>query len=579
MKKCILFIISFCFIFLISIKANANIMPEWKGPSPDKIQTSITPVTESSVFNIITGCPQDMLVNTPFYGYADRLGGILGVEQGGFYYDGQIYDPDTLKDYSKLYIEFTIQNSAVESFKVVMDDEVIYQMETTLCDDPNVSVSKEIDLNKRFGTNNRLFMFSSTTPLNELPNTVITNDHTWYEYESEDFALTCFLGMVYKNNSVYEGNDINFYTNVVNPISENELLKTITVVDNNDGIISNQARIIDSEYVLNDGKIDLGTYSFKIVASDEEGNTTIQNAHMNVIDINPPVIEALDVIEREYCMEIKDIESLFSVSDDSGFYESKIIENNYTPNFSKLGDHTITLEAVDGYGNKSTKTITIHVVDKISPYFVLKDAKATTTNPLKNIDDLKQFITCIDYIDKNNTYYEITDLDGYFDNPTIKGDYNFLLIGYDQSKNSCKKNLVLSVFDDDYPLIYADKYTIAISNSEELTKEAIINILLEAGQIESKDDVNVTSNYFSSPNKVGDYDLIVSTPKGVYTDLISVRDNSNVNEEESNVDIIDYTIPVKENVNDKTYLYVSIGIVAVIIIISTLGFVIYKRKH
>ncbi len=581
MKKCILLVLSFCFIFLISFKAHADIMPDWAGPDPSKLQTSIVPVDEWTTFNIIKGCQEDMMTNTPFYGYADRLAWTLEIQSGGFYYDGIIYDAESDKDYSNLYVEITFENSSVKGTTILMDGDIIYKMETTLCDDPHVSVNKEIDLNEYYGTNNRLFRFSSTTPLQEISDTVMLNDHTWYEYESTDFALTCFLGTIYKENPTYEGKELNFFTNVVNPISEEDLLNTIVVKDHNDGLISKNARIIDSEYILNEGKIDLGKYPFRIVASDEEGNTTVQNAFMNVVDVNPPSIIAEDRIEREYCMEIKDIESLFTVSDDSGNYTFKIIENNYTPNFSKLGDHTITAEAVDSYGNRTTKTITIHVIDLIAPYFVLKDATVTTTNPINDIDSLDKFITCTDYIDKNNTYYEITDLDGYFDNPTIKGDYKFQLIGYDQSKNSCKSTLILKVLDDDYPIIYADKYTIAITNKDELTQDAIINILINVGQIDSATDVNLKSSYFDSPNIEGNYDLIVSTPNGVYTDLISVKDTSNTNEnnQDNNViDTIDYTIPIVKEKKDMTYLYVALGIVGLVLILS-LGFVIYKRKH
>ena len=571
MKKCILFILSFSFIFLMSISANANIMPTWT-----RTESSIKAIKDADVFNIISGCPEEQLTNTDFYYYADVNSSVVGIQKGGYYWEGKIIAEGNSDIYADVYTEFQAESCYVLSAMVKLDGNIIYQTETTGSDDPHDIVNMEIDLNEYFGTEDLLFSYSADQAFNEIEGSVFTNTDL-PRYDSIDMALGCMIGTVYQKNKIYEGKDLYFITNVVSPLTEEEILDSIVVTDPTEGTISEKARIVDSNYILEDGKINVGTYQMKIVASDNAGNISVQNAYVTVADVIPPVIEASDV-ETEYTKKITDLKSLFTATDNSGYCELEIIENNYTANSGKKGSYTVTAKATDGIGNSTTKTITITVIDKVGPTITVSPAYATTTNPLNEKNDLMKWIKCIDYIDGTNTNVEINDNDSYFSNKGTPGTYEFSLVGTDQTGNKGYAKLTLIVTDDDYPSIYADSYTITVDKGALLTEEDIANMLIQSGQIDSLDNLMITSAYFDTPDVVGDYDLIVSTPNGIFKDVISVKDNSNQNNEGNIIDTIDYSIPVKKEEKDLTYIYVIVAIVG-LLIISSCGIIIYKRKH
>lgn len=571
MKKCILFILSFCFIFLMSISANANIMPIWT-----RTESSIKTIKDSEPFNIISGCPEEQLTNTDFYNYADVNSSVVGIQKGGYYWEGKIVAEGNSDIYADVYTEFQAESSYVLSAMVKLDGNIIYQTETTGSDDPHDIVNMEIDLNEYFGTENLLFSYSADQAFNEIEGSVFTNNDL-PRYDSYDMGLGCMIGTIYQKNKIYEGKDLYFITNVVSPLTEEEILDSIVVTDPTEGTISEKARIVDSNYILEDGKINVGTYQMKIVASDKAGNISVQNAYVTVADVIPPVIEASDV-ETEYTKKITDLKTLFTATDNSGYCELVIIENNYTANSGKKGSYTVTAKATDGIGNSTTKTITITVIDKVGPTITVSTAYATTTNPLNDKNDLMRWIKCIDYIDGSNTNVEINDNDSYFSNKGTPGTYEFSLVGTDQTGNKGYARLTLIVTDDDYPAIYADSYTITVDKGASLTEEDIANMLIQSGQIDSLDNLIITSAYFDTPDVVGDYDLIVSTPNGIFKDVISVKDNSNQNNEANIIDTIDYSIPVKKEENDLTYIYVIVAVVG-LLIISSCGIIIYKRKH
>lgn len=576
MKKCILLIVGFCLFLLLSIDSNANVMPEWN----DKM-TSIIPVSEETSFNLISGCPEELFVNTDFYSYGDKILNEVKMKKGGFYWNGRIASTTDINIKADLYVEFKGENYAFLSALVKLDGDVIFNTETTLCDDPHNKICKEIDLNEYFHTNDLLFEYRCTSHMYELDDNEYENLDVNPQYDSYELGFGCLVGTIIKENTVYNNEDLYFITDVASPISKEDLINSIVVTDQTDGTISENIRIDKNEYILNEGKIAAGTYSMRLYASDSAGNISYQNAKVLVADTKAPVIEAED-IEREYCNQLKDLKSLFTVSDNSGEYTLEIIEDNYTANYNKLDKYTVTAKATDPSGHSSTKTVTITVIDKIPPAITTKEGHATSTSPITTEEGLNQFVRCWDYIDHLETTITYEDLDSYFENPTKIGTYHFNVIGYDKSGNKGYGSLKLIITDDDYPAIYAEKYTITVNKGETLSEDDIANLLLQAGQINSLGNLSMTSAYFDTPNVEGDYDLIVSSTEGVYTDVISVVSNSENKDktEEDNkvIDTIDYSIPKVDEKKDYSTYYIIAIVVGILALIS-FGFVIYKRKH
>ena len=169
MKKCILFILSFCFIFLISIKANANIIPEFT-----KNKAGLFFIDESREFNIIAGCPDDYMTNSPFYSYADYLMWSMEIESGGYYWTGEIRAKGNSSIKASYYAEFKIGSSSEIYATVKLDGDVIYHMQTTGSDDPVSDINKEIDLNEYFSTEGLTFVLFNNGSITETSDFVDT---------------------------------------------------------------------------------------------------------------------------------------------------------------------------------------------------------------------------------------------------------------------------------------------------------------------------------------------------------------------------------------------------------------------
>ncbi len=572
MKKNIFFIILLFFIPMIFINANATILDDWNYNNKNIYQ-----IFDMSVFNYIAGCPEDKLINTNFYYYADECSITYGIEKGGQYWHGTIEavnDPTICED---IYIEYQGMNSVFFSALVKFGDEIIYYTETTLSDDPHNIICKEIDLNEYFNTKNLIFTAYIDKHIYELEDTVFKNNVTSCLYDGSDFGLSCLIGTIINENKIYEGHDLYFVTNVVSPLKEKDILDSLIIYDYTEGDISSNAIIVSSNYKLEEDKIDIGKYKLKIMVKDNSGNITFQDAYVLVTDINPPEIISNDVL-TPYYKEIKNLIDLFEIKDDSSDFDYEIILDEYTLNKNKPGEYIVSLKATDKALNSTIKSIKITVYDDVAPYFILKDAIASSTHPINDINELLEYVSAKDVIDGKDLIIDIEDTDLYFNNPTKVGFYNFKITAKDKSNNIASSTLKLEIYDDDYPEIYAPKYTISVGKDQELTKEDISLILLQSGRIESLDDLILTSSYFETPNITGDYDLIISTKNGIYKDTINVKDNDLENELDENIsNQIDYSIPLKEE-NNNSYIYIIISGISIIIIIS-LGIVFYRRKH
>lgn len=555
MKKKIIFICSILFVLLAGFNASAKIFND---DVTDYISSE--PLTEEVKFNVLRGVSKNEFNESTYYYQLEDF--LIGYIVNGYIeVEGDVIGDNSLS--AKLFGRYDITNTYDLKYTAKLNDDVIYQMHYNSTDSfYEVLVNKEVDLNRTIGYSPSGYALENfdVSCDGELP---VYNGETQYpDLEEIGYVkFTSFYTLLYKYETKYLDQKVHFISNILNPLTEQQILSSIKVNDLTDGDdISYQ--ILYSEYDYNDPSV--GEYPITICAIDKSGNATLLDAYVNVVAVDAPKITPKDirVTYRGFYRE-QDIKPYFKVECNYD-YTIELIENNYKDNYSKPGDYTVTAKVTDIYGNYSTATLTVHVVDDVIPRIVYSKIQVTTLNPY-TIDDFKKHITVYDEIDGAITDYTLTDLDGYFDNVKKPGDYRIRVDASDKAGNSMFSNIYFSVRDTDYPSITVDEYTIIASADHVITREEIIEILVKAGQISDSQNVLLVSDYFDVENPSGSYSLEVRTDDGVFYDKIEV----------SVSDDITPSI-VKDN---KKFNYLFVLIPSIIVVLGCLSFIVYKKKH
>lgn len=555
MKKKIIFICSILFVLLAGFNASAKIFND---DVTDYISSE--PLTEEVKFNVLRGVSKNEFNESTYYYQLEDF--LIGYIVNGYIeVEGDVIGDNSLS--AKLFGRYDITNTYDLKYTAKLNDDVIYQMHYNSTDSTyEVLVNKEVDLNRTIGYSPSGYALENfdVSCDGELP---VYNGETQYpDLEEIGYVkFTSFYTLLYKYETKYSDQKVHFISNILNPLTEQQILSSIKVNDLTDGDdISYQ--ILYSEYDYDNPSV--GEYPITICAIDKSGNATLLDAYVNVVAVDAPKITPKDirVTYRGFYRE-QDIKPYFKVECNYD-YTIELIENNYKDNYSKPGDYTVTAKVTDIYGNYSTATLTVHVVDDVIPRIVYSKIQVTTLNPY-TIDDFKKHITVYDEIDGAITDYTLTDLDGYFDNVKKPGDYRIRVDASDKAGNTTFSNIYFTVRDTDYPSITVDEYTIIASADHVITREEIIEILVKAGQISDNQNVLLVSDYFDVENPSGSYSLEVRTDDGVFYDKIEV----------SVSDDITPSI-VKDN---KKFNYLFVLIPSIIVVLGCLSFIVYKKKH
>ena len=553
MKKVFfLFIISF--IFIGSINAYASYFPE--NPIDNSNAKPIT--TEDYNFNVIKGISDgESLINSIYYNNM--------INEVTYYCPNGIIDASAKiwfnNNSANINVIHEIENHEIISCVVYLEEDIIYSYKL-IDNEYIIDICKEINLCEYFGFFSLDCGYDSSTFVY-----IIQSDEEEYDSERDkymnEYLFQCIYGMTYIENNEYDG-EVHFVTTYNNPISLDELKKQIAVNDETEGEISN-IEIINNNYLIEDGYIMVGEYSFDIIAKDSAGNTTIQKCIINVTDVTTPTINGNN-IECTYDKPIIISESLFSASDDHGIDRIEIIEDTYTENSDIVGEYKVVVRAYDTYENYSDCEIKVIVLDKTRPRVVVTNYISTTTLVPLTIDEIKKEITVYDDID-GYIDYSISDIDNYFNNTNKFGTYNFLISYSDNSGNGGSYAYSISVVDTDYPIITL-KNIIVLDKGEKLTKEQILSLLKNIGAIENK-NASLSSSYFDEDNPSGEYELKINNNGKELSYILQVGQNN----------IIDYNPIASNNTNNNNNLVLIISVCVSLIIISTLGIIVYKKRH
>lgn len=548
MKKKIIFICSIVLSLLAGFNANAKIFKE---NVTDYIAS--TPLKEGVVFNVMKGMSEGEFADSGYYWNLEDF-------LWGYYTNGYVdISADLIGDAglsSGLNARFEVVNTDDISITIDLKGEVFYQAKFNHSDlSYKVLMNNEVDLNKAIGYSKSGY---------EMQRIFVMNNGEGNEpdqSELEDLGFSAVYGMLYKYEENYSNQRVHFISDISNPLTEQQILDSISVNDFTDGSDIDY-HILYSEYDYNNPNI--GVYPITICATDNSGNTTLLDAVVDVVAVTSPKITGKDLRCSYYFYHSEQsIKSCFTVECDYE-YTLEIINNEYKSYHNKPGNYKVTARATDIYGNSSECTINVLVVDDFPPRVAYSKIEVATANPY-TIEDFKAHITVNDDIDGLITDYTLEDIDGYFNNTKRLGDFRLNLIAIDRSGNKTENLISFTVKDTDYPSISVNEFTIVASEDHVITKEEIINVLIKAGQISSNQDVSLISDYFDVENPSGIYSLEVRTSDGVFYDKIEVCGSHEI------------TPSVVKKEKEFNYLFILIP--SIIVVLGTLSFVVYKKKH
>lgn len=562
MKKIICILLIFSFFMIVSININAEIIQ-----SP-QINQSSEYLCEDKEFNLIKGIDnkEEILLSQYYYHISENM--------TGYIVDGEVEIYAVLESNLgklDLTIKISFEDEDWIGYDAYLDEELIYSVSLEN-GDPTIKLAKEINLYEK-GNSGYVCTFLDEA---RYSNDVIFSEGTDPEFLISEYAhpytYTAFYIMKYSVNEGYESGDvIRFVVDSDNPISLDEILESIVIEDETDGSITKYT-ILKNEYVIVDNHIAVGDYKLELMTRDYAGNTTVLMAIVSAYDVTPPTICAVDCsFSYTYLRSEEELKAQFNIEDGATI---EIIEDNYTPNYNKLGTYTVIGQAKDSSGNTNEATLNVTVSDNRPPVITIEKNPCISTLDDYSLDDFLKFVSAYDAAEGDYTECVVeTDVNNYMNNKRKAGFYKFYITSSDNEGNKGEGYLTVKVIDSDYPLIKADEYTIIVKEDYTLTREEIIAVLKSRGQIIESSTVEVKSNYFNDEKPNGLYTLdIIDSSGNQYSNTIEIfKLDQNV----------DYSPKPKNEEDNKDYTmyYIFGGIAVVLIGVCTVLLVIKQKKR
>ena len=569
MKKSILFLVSLLFLIFISVNAKAEILPE--GNEGLYYTGGYYPCYYDYEFNYLVG--RDRILESD--GLMSDLNNVMketnasvSASWEGMY---RRVDGDEIVNFS---CSVDLNGSVITKLTYQINSKTVYVLER----ENNYYVAKTnipVDLNRCAGTRNQLFEMVYSD--NHFNSNLDFSKALHVAGSFDTSVLSLLFGYKVFENDKYLDKSLYFIVDSCNPLTDEDIIKSLNVSDVSCGKIStSNISIIDSDYKIINDYVTPGVYDLTIKAWDFNGNITYQKCKVVSADVTAPTITSVNTLKAKAneLLTEEDILSCFNAVDEYSNVTLEIEKDNYSANYQNVGQYTVSVIAKDEAGNEARSSVLIDVEDNTAPTITYNETYITTDSPI-SMADLKAMITIYDDLDGIITEYDIYDCDDYFGHPYIPGEYEFEIEASDSHENSTTFFISLYVVDKAGPTIEVPTYTLLLNKGEKVTREQILNILKATGQITSMENTVLNSLYFSTLNPEGEYDLEVISDGEVFHDTIRFVDNK-----KDNIDDGFYNIPIKKEENNNTNYYIILGISAgVIIILSALGVIIYKKKH
>lgn len=569
MKKRIRLFIGFLFILFVGVDTNASITPVGDQGFYGQYG-GYYPCYWCAEFDYVIG--RDAISDT----LLDDINYVLNELNcsSTLEYEGKYVSVDGLSDVD-FYCQIFTSDGKAKKIDYYVEGKLLYEAVAQSDNLLKATLNEPIDLNYYAGSKNKLFKLPKSD--NHYSCTYDFSNSPSAETRFGKFVQTFLFGYKVFENENYNNQDLYFIVDSCNPLTERDIISSLDVSDNICGVThESNIEIIDSEYIISDNYVTPGTYNMKIKAWDDNGNITYQSCKVISADVTAPVILGSGTMpaSANKLLSKEEIFSFFNAYDEYSSVSFEIVKDDYTKNYMKSGNYDFSVIVKDEAGNKKEGSITINVKDEIPPTITYEDLYIPADIEMTEAE-IKSHIHIYDDVDGVITVFDIVDVDGYFETPHKQGEYQFEVYFKDEAGNENSDMISIYVVDNIGPEIKAPTYTVLLNKGENVTREQILNILKSSGQITSMENTIINSLYFSTLNPEGEYELEVISDGEVFYDIIKFVDRNNTS---SKIDDDFYAIPVKGK-NNNTY-YIVLGISAgVIIILATLGVIIYKKKH
>jgi hypothetical protein len=197
---------------------------------------------------------------------------------------------------------------------------------------------------------------------------------------------------------------------------------------------------------------------------DSSGNKVYHDVEIAVVDEDAPLITGESSIHVGYNHYISesDILSGLGVTDN---YDQNIAltvnSNSYKDNSDQIGEYSMVVSATDSSGNRTNKTISIHVVDSIGPmiYFDLSVIQVYS-DQVMSLPDFAKLLTKTRELDSGKDYMITVKYDSYTKHAKIPGTYHLKLLFEDEFGESVDKDLEINVIDQVADGIYISEEVI-----------------------------------------------------------------------------------------------------------------------
>ena len=457
--------------------------------------------------------------------------------QSWFRFNFYIHFSNRIIDAYFVDLEYTLDNVTI--FESDIQNSNIISSSGSLDNIENLAIEQSLENNENFSKlsamwfDEGMFLNHIKIDQDEIYNNVSYDKELDYLF-LKMLSCTCILSSSsdtpYLDNTAPSIVGENIYINVDNPLTFEQIKSRFTATDETDGDITSRLTFTDNTYILTNGKIACGTYSFKVSVSDNAGNTTTKMYYAHVVDYTDPTItgKTINVSYNKLLTEAEK-KALFTYSDNYTPKDQLIfrwVEDKYTSSYQELGEHTLTAKVLDQQGNEATATSIINVIDDVAPFLVVPENLKITTLDDFTLDSFRPYVTVTDEKEGNITNFELIDLDDYLNHKKVAGTYRIKVLASDSAGNSIEKIFPFLNEDKDMPSIKIDPdYIMIVNQGDKITKEQVINYFIRTGQLtlEEAEAVEVASAYFEQLDAAtGFYSLRLMTEGKIIESKIEV---------------------------------------------------------
>ncbi len=210
---------------------------------------------------------------------------------------------------------------------------------------------------------------------------------------------------------------------------------------------------------------DLGANTVTLTGTDASGNSASATATVTVIDNTAPVITTQNItvdLNANGQANITESQVIASVTDNCAITETVVTQTSF--DCSDIGENTVTVQAADAAGNITTTSVIVTVRDNTAPTVITQDVTV-------NLDANGNASVTVAQIDNGSSdNCDLTlSLDQLNFDCSHVGENTVTLTGTDASGNTSSATAIVTIVDNNAPVINAQDVTLQLDANGEAT--------------------------------------------------------------------------------------------------------------